>query len=499
MGDGEPLPESTLEFNEGVDTAELPDKVGVYLGPTLFEVHLPLVPVVSTDLFSNLQVDPDSLLKWSQTKKAFFYQFPTPDKNAFPVYDPERPPMPWNLWRPLPPVLFKLMQLWAWNYGWVSNPQWMPPTLQPSDLQNRATYTHEMQDKLRNEVLRCYQIKLPFTIPDWGEITDHSQYILEADRAFTVEDKQTGVFMRAPAYVYGSYVLRSYGINSEAYWNQLTRPIDPKNQLIYQGGFSIDPEHRIVRFDKSMYRYGCPPNWYVDAVANIFDPTKTIKVPNDAFWHQQTKIGQACLVLVTSIRLLTKDRNQTRYGKTVDITPEPKRKKTDRKGLPDLPEPLIDWSIHEDTELRAIVKYDRDTANYAEKWIKPVKTEYQNKDECEKNADYYLSRQMQKYQTKVPQRARYPGLFPIALDGAIEQVTYYSSSTGGAFTIACRDSEWAYGALLPFAQRRQVEELYNYRRLVNEAGAEQAKSWRRWVFVPTGQGGTFGVMPPAPR
>jgi hypothetical protein len=506
FGDGEALPPTDLEFNEGCDTAELPDKAGVYAGPTIIDVHLPLNAVISSDLFSNCTISPQSLFGANLNAASVFQRFPAPDENALPVYDPERVPPPWWLWRECSALLRKLMQNQIGAWFWFPVPQQLPPNMLPAVVGTWASWTAQMQAKLREEALRYYQVRLPFTVPGWGEVTSHDQYVLETERAVTFEDIQTGVIRRAPAYVYGSYNIDSYGVNSEALWDLLHTPVDPNKPLVYQGGFSIDPENRLVRFGEHMYRNTCPENKYAKVKKTIYNITGTEQwVPKPWLDSGVTDAaGQpiftmywepAALVLVTAIRLLDNNRSQHRYSKVIDVIPTGKKKKISKKGLPP-DETRTDWSAHEDIQLRGRVKYTMATSNYPKNWIKPVKTEYLNEKECEDNASFYLSARMQKYQTRVPQRARYPGLVPIQLDGAIEQVTYSSSNTEGAYTVACRDSEWAYGTLMPYEQRRQLKELWTYRRAVAERDHEKIANMRRWVFVPSASGVHFGLTPP---
>lgn len=499
MGQGAALPPTDLEFNEGCDTAELPDKVGVRLGPTIFDVQLPLMPVIGTDTFSNLPVNANTLFGVNLNAAFVAHRYPPPDPDALPTYDPEKVPQPYMLWREFPPVLHYIMQRQLGVWLWIPVPEQMPTSMQPNVYPKYAMWTHQMREKLQAEALKCYQIRLPFTIPGHGEITSHDQYILETDRAVTYEDLQSGVIRRAPSFVYGSYTLPE-GINSEAYWNQLHRPVNPKKPLTYQGGFSVDPENRLVRFGEPMYRNSCLEEDYVQEGFNIFTPalrwTPTAQAlsasPDPAtgqlykcfFWEP------AMMVLVTAIRLLDKSRTQVRYTRTTGIT------QAGKATTPPAGPMLTAWITQEDLQLRAEVEYKTAASDYWTNWITPKKVNLLNEKECKDNADYYLAANMQKYQTKTPQRARYPGLFPVQLDGAIEQVTYSSSNTEGAFTVACRHSEWAYGTLLPADQRRQLKEVWNYRRAKDEQDQTKLNEMRRWVYVPSASGGVFGRTPP---
>lgn len=522
VGYGNALPPTNLEFHQGIDTAELPDKVGIKLGPTIIDVHLRLKPVISSDLFTALSNNPDSILNFNQNARSIFHRYPQPEEAAYPVYDPQSPPSPYYLWHSLPTILFDRLQQQVNWWRWVPTPQELPPAYRPDEQTNWTSWTREMQSKLVEEAFRYWQIMLPFTVPDIGEFTAHDQYALETERAETFEDPRTGVIARSPAYVYGSYNVSfdgnhdNVGLNSEAYWGNVQNPVVPNEPTILQAPFQIDQENRLVKFQHRMFRNETPPDLYERRGRNIYSDTEIWEplgildrnVSED--WQaegQGVRIqpwGPAALILVTAIRIVGPTRSQVRYEvvKPIDevLFPDKKKKKeTTPKGKKKPPKPFIAWETHEDLQLRGKVNYEpspNDSADDRPDWIVPVSLEYYNENDCKDDAGYYMKAMVQKYQTKLPQRARYPGLQPIQLDGAIQQVTYSSHNSEGAYTVACRDSEWAYGTALSYPQRLQMVELFSFRKAVKDNDNARIAEMRRRIFVPSSTGGQFGMRPP---
>ncbi len=512
LGYGADLPKTNLEFHEGFDKAELPDQVGIRLAPTIIDVHLPLRAVISTDLFLGVTT-PNEILFNHQPPEQFqrLQRFPSFEDRDIPAYNPERVPAPWSLWTELPPILRERMQMQVgggWYWVPVQFAQDLPGALQPSAGLS-ASWTLEMQQRLRDEALRCYQVQVPFVVPGIKTVTQHDQYILESECADTIEDVRTGLIRRTPAYVYGSYCmdidsesLRNYN-NVEAEWGQLGSPVDPNAPLVYQGSFQIDVEQRVVKFQDHMVRNTCPPGRYVQRQGNILSERQRW-VPQ-GFENQLNPNGPplhrwepAALVLVTAVRLLGANRDQDRYTKIIDVDTRPGRRHTNRRNLPRPENPMVDWKTFEELQLRGKVTYRAAAQEHpadggvVEPWFEPVAVEWYNQDVCDTDMEYYLQTMMERYQTKVPQRAVYTGLYPIQMDGAIEQVTYSSSNGQGAYTVACRHSEWRFGFVVGYDQRRQLRELWNYRDIIASGDQARLADFRRLTYAPGSAGGVRG-------
>lgn len=101
---------------------------------------------------------------------------------------------------------------------------------------------------------------------------------------------------------------------------------------------------------------------------------------------------------------------------------------------------------HEELTLNHVPQY---SASYK---IQSVRT---NRAEIDAAADRYLDAWETQFQTRVPQIVRYPGVVPVELDGAIQQVTFHVGPSG-ATTTAARSNE-RLQTIYPHAQRRHLE------------------------------------------
>lgn len=421
-GVGQPLPKSQfLEYHEGFDTAECPDQIGVRLAPTLIEVHLPLQAVIGTEIFG--------VQEWA-----------APDPNKWPPGVPieERAPHPYQRWIPLPDEVVERIKTEAeGGFQWVIHNE-----------DDHVNVGRESQRLLKEQVLRYYQVKLPFTVPNWATIDSFDEFELEQHRAVTYLSPE-GERKRAPAYVYGVFCPDYRG--NKANGADEVDP-DPKKQFVYQRGIQIDDVSKLVVFPEPVVG-----NYYAveggkKAYGDALDPTIETEGPGGAEWLP------AELVLVTAIRLRTAEGYVSRYGKTRQITPP-----ANAKGKKPAGEPLVAWARYEDAELQGIVEYVKDTDTI----LKADKIKYNETGSLDpgdktfpgvaKVAEYYLDYLMSQYQTKTPQSVVYPGLFLVELDGAIEGLTISASNRQPAQTVVSRHNELSSGLLLPFKERRRLE------------------------------------------
>ena len=97
-----------------------------------------------------------------------------------------------------------------------------------------------------------------------------------------------------------------------------------------------------------------------------------------------------------------------------------------------------------------------------------------NRDEVDKESDYYLRGAALHYQTTTPEEVHYVGILPLNPDGAIQSVTWSVSNTNGATTTAARNDEFTFTQGLPsYRERRLLEKLRQSH--LNQAFAEVDK------------------------
>lgn len=76
-----------------------------------------------------------------------------------------------------------------------------------------------------------------------------------------------------------------------------------------------------------------------------------------------------------------------------------------------------------------------------------------NLQDIDGKANYYLQTALSEYQVKIPQEAQFPGLVPVDLDGAIQQVSW-SIGASGTTTRASRNNEFATAQNHPSYEQR---------------------------------------------
>ena len=99
-----------------------------------------------------------------------------------------------------------------------------------------------------------------------------------------------------------------------------------------------------------------------------------------------------------------------------------------------------------------------------------------NKSDCDAAADYYLNAAKESWNRPAVGNAQHVGVPDYAIDGAIQQITY-SVGPGGCTATVSRGTQHDR-AILPYKERRRVEETSAAAR---NADAADAKAARRWI------------------
>jgi len=440
-GVGADLPRmDVMEFHAGFDTAELPDQVGVQLGETLIEVHLPLEAVIGTEVLGD---DPDAV------------KDPNKEENKGKPKK-EWQPKSYRRYRSLPQLVLDRFPTECPAFRWNSHHE-----------ATGSEFGEATQKLLQQEVARVYRVKLPIDVPGWGKITNFDDLEIQDSGVGTFVDP-AGVKKRAPAYVYGEFVhdYQKKTVNA-------TEKVDPDpfKKIYCRVSFTIDAEHGVVTFGEYVFRNQGPWSSF-SQVPNALNPIAvTSKSQKETVW------APARLVLVTAIKIRKADGVFSRYVRTRNLTQLPAKKKTKSQQVAK----FIDMLHTDETELRGMVEYraspfaglPESTADWFPRPNKTKWNELQSLDPYDPNAatvretaEYYLDAGMEKYQTKIPQVARYPGLVAIQLDGAIEQVSYSVSNQQPCMTVVARQNELMSGTLVPYKERRQLEQGRELKRTI---------------------------------
>jgi hypothetical protein len=261
------------------------------------------------------------------------------------------------------------------------------------------------RDLARKTVWRWYQIQLesadasvPMKVPGYPIPIQDLRQILP------VENVQTQTFTDSSG-VPDSFPARVYGIFYDR--KQLGKNTAANTE--YTAGFSIDQERGIVQFADGVYQTaGAVPHLtlepaliYLKAAFSIRDFTTWAFVRHLRTFDYGTDFG-------TAPRVLKHDEIQEAFL------------------------PIFDNNDQ-------LISLNSNTAAVDQ--------------EC----DYWLTAAQLEYDTSAPEDLTYAGLVPIALDGAIQQVTW-SVGPGGATTRATRNCEHSLTAP-PYPLRRLLEQV----------------------------------------
>jgi len=177
-------------------------------------------------------------------------------------------------------------------------------------------------------------------------------------------------------------------------------------------GFSVDADNQMIHASQFIR--------YIDRT----DTNNVVTYPTD-------------LILETAVNVLDKETHAVvRYVKRFPVP--------GGRGDSELP------ILREDIKF-----YHR--VNYVSTTEHEVNTVETNQTQCDAQAKYYADAEIAKFTLQQPQTRTYSGIYPITVDGAIQQVSW-ALSTGGVRTTASRNTEHDE-RIPPFNQRRRESSL----------------------------------------
>ena len=362
-GDGVELPKGGVENTaETYNPPEIPDKIGIVCGPTLYQADFSLEPV-------GLEVD----LSGGDTGR----------QDAIDRID---------------------------NLSYKPAEEWKD--VLPGDRQTiYDQFGEDEAEAAEASVWKWFRLKLPddgFYIQGFSEVNGpisslfqvewQDSLVQTADDA-DVYEADGATKRRLPATVHGVW----YDTRWDGSFDNVKENVDPSQ---YTDGkcpfpFSIEPQRRLVKFGKHVYRNAAgvapcveplPPELYLTTACTLRDP-KTMAP-----------------VRYTRPRVTGSSGNTT---------------------------------THYESHPEIVLAY--------------VKGETVNQEAVDKECDYYLDAIMRQYQDVRPESATYSGLVDIHLDGAIQQVSYRIDASGASTTVS-RNTE-LLTHVTPYAERRRQERL----------------------------------------
>lgn len=260
-------------------------------------------------------------------------------------------------------------------------------------------------------VFKWYQIKLPIELPGIKEPVKLIDELLPLLDYQLEKEIVLGEEKRKAAVVYGLYFDRGDIGRNNATTNELSHDLIKSKKLIYKGGWAIDQQYGLVKFnDPAVY------------LMREQQTERTVIVPAKLFLrcsmnHYDPKTGA-----------VHRWRKTMATGYRFGTQPAWTRK---------------DETVHERIVHTKTQKVVRD-----------------NETDVKEQADYYLKNEVKRYQNRNPQSATYQGFHNVDLDGAIAQITFSIDGEGYATTEASRDSE--HSIVVPsFAERQRIVALKN--------------------------------------
>lgn len=285
------------------------------------------------------------------------------------------------------------------------------------DLHQFLNIFESTKRKLAQEsVFHWYRPRVPFDIKvlrigggtDTWTINDLAE--IELTDTQVDEFLDAGVKRTRPAIVWGVWSDGGTGFENTATQQQtisdLALPDDFTLRSVYLDGFSIDPRRGLVKFGKQVFQYSAT-NKPQPATLTIRTGVY-IRQPDDRSWRRYSR-----------------DRSYgNQYGTGTQVI-----KRDD----------LLPYVI---TNYNAAGAISGDASNQGQ---------------IEIAADHYLDAAELQYSIASPESATYAGIWPIDLDGAIQQVSW-SISGGGLTTRASRNNEPA-GRGKSYPERRLLENI----------------------------------------
>jgi hypothetical protein len=298
----------------------------------------------------------------------------------------------------------------------------------PSGGWSRADvpYFHQVdvqfRDLAQKSVFRYYRIKVPLEVggydgPDGNRVTRLEQLLPIEDEQVVLADEDSQP-ANLPAALFGVWYPETGGvINSVLSLSPPPEPVQSDGgtslSSVYQRPHTIDTARGLVIFDEPVYR-----NTHVCATGGP---------------GHEVVIGAAQLVLRAACSVRDPETlAPTRYVR--------QRSTGGQFGT------ASRYLKHEEMVLTHTPTYSE---SYA---LDSVST---NATDVDRAADFYLDAAEQEYQTVVPQTARYPGLAPIELDGAIQRISFRVGGAGTMTTVARHNEQSRVN--LPHKERRRIE------------------------------------------
>jgi hypothetical protein len=257
-------------------------------------------------------------------------------------------------------------------------------------------------------VYRAYKIMLPVTLPT-GEVIDSVERILPLHNEQIEFDVVEGIKRNRQPYIYGAFNKKMED------WKPAVEEPDLKvvdrPESLYRRGFSIDSELGIVRFSEMVMLSEALPDktGYTNAAAKLK------------------------LRIAVSVR--EKDTRGWRRAEYEFKTPG------DKHG-----------AIGAKTKY---VRRDEIRLKHWQQFTEPAGVK-NNEVECKKAAQFYFDAEVAKYDLQNSGTAKYAGLLPIELDGAIQQVSYEIGEDGHCYTSVSRNRE-DLDYTMSYAEQRAIE------------------------------------------
>lgn len=259
----------------------------------------------------------------------------------------------------------------------------------------------------KDTVFKCYSIALPFKLPTSANPKDDVEIAFgegwrilpmgerQLQKAKFIENADPNHEETLQPWIYGQYFAEGAAtVNNTEKLQELTGDVESFPNTLYVKGFSFDNNTGLVTFDEPVRKVIKNPN----GPGNLYKPAE--------------------LWLRVSCPLRDPDTRQFYHY-------EVERKLPGRKL---------------GTAPKYIVKDDI-AANAYYAWVNGAAKAIGNLPKVLAYAQHYLDAEQAALQTDSPEKAAYGGFRDIAIDGAIQQVTWAVAEGGFATTVAARNNE----------------------------------------------------------
>jgi hypothetical protein len=326
-----------------------------------------------------------------------------------------------------------------------AGPSWAtsePPSFTPVRPTDRLSYA-EAVERARDTVFRCYRIVnadpadrlKPLALPWFGRVARRQQVILQDARVEQVVpapriadgankglpvpggvlnqgvlpefyngySRDREAVVTGAVYALAGTVTWNPGANSERFPNTL-----PTDRVFVP--FSVDPVEQLVKFAEPVYRLKPLGDRFL-----LFQPADLI-------------LETGCLVCDEETDQVVRWKESLSLG---GLTPP-------------------EEAVREDLQVGVIGRYGDRHALQGFTLLDAADTK--------RRAEYYLLGMAAKYRATGAESRQYVGIWPIDLDGAVQQVTWSMNPAEGPTTIVSRNSEHS-AVILPYPTRRKAENL----------------------------------------